>query len=379
MGPAFVSPIPLQQCSLSHESVQHPANLITYRSKQAKRPRPAYFHMPPPVNFHHQPPAAALRIGHGYDLHRLEPGHPFILGGVKLDHDRGPVGHSDGDAVYHCVVDAILGALALPDIGEMFPDTDPRYKNQPSSLFLQRAREEMENMGWRMTNMDITIILERPKVAPIKGRIRENVARELGVEVEQVNVKAKTHEKVDAIGEGRAVEVHAVALLSEQLNEDEPVLHSKKAVNESSTQTLENPILNLASSRVKKIYEVTENALNANINSSEPVNRSHVMDKLHQTVLDRKRNSDSSSSWTAKLFSKGVPKIAQKVGEEATEVVIDAARGNGEGVVSESADLLYHLTVLWAAMDIDSQRIWRELSSREGVSGIEEKSLRPSS
>jgi 2-C-methyl-D-erythritol 2,4-cyclodiphosphate synthase len=162
---------------------------------------------------------AALRIGHGYDLHRLEPpppegkGRPFILGGVRFDHPVGPVGHSDGDAVYHAVTDAILGALGLPDIGQIFPDTDPRWDGEDSRVFLEEATGRMRNAGWDLINADITVICERPKLSPHKRAMIENIARLLRVEPDQINLKGKTHEKVDAVGEGRAVEVHVVALL----------------------------------------------------------------------------------------------------------------------------------------------------------------------
>jgi 2-C-methyl-D-erythritol 2,4-cyclodiphosphate synthase len=160
-----------------------------------------------------------MRIGHGYDLHRLEPfppagaGRPLVLGGVRLDHDRGPVGHSDGDALLHAATDAILGALALPDIGELFADTDPRWEGADSAAFLVRAVEEARSRGWRVANLDATVVLERPKVAPHKRAMRENLARLLGVGVDAVNVKGKTHERVDAVGEGRAVEVHVAVLM----------------------------------------------------------------------------------------------------------------------------------------------------------------------
>lgn len=159
------------------------------------------------------------RIGHGYDLHRLEPlapagdGRPFVLGGLLLEHDRGPVGHSDGDALLHAVTDALLGALALPDIGELFPDDAPRNEGRDSRVFLEEAVRRVADAGYAVETIDCTVILERPKVKPIKDRLRENIAGLLGVGVDRVNVKGKTHEKVDAVGEGRAIEVHVVALL----------------------------------------------------------------------------------------------------------------------------------------------------------------------
>ncbi len=160
-----------------------------------------------------------MRIGHGYDLHRLEPpppagrGRPFILGGVSLPHDVGPVGHSDGDALYHAVTDALLGALAMPDIGQLFPDTDPRHDGQDSADFLREAVRRVNTAGWNIVNVDCTLILEKPKVSPVKDQMRANIAKLLDLPLGCVNVKGKTHEKVDAVGEGRAVEVHVVALL----------------------------------------------------------------------------------------------------------------------------------------------------------------------
>jgi 2-C-methyl-D-erythritol 2,4-cyclodiphosphate synthase len=178
---------------------------------------------------HRQP----FRIGHGYDLHRLAPvghrvpgnsggipwggdgmGRPFILGGVRVDHPTGPVGHSDGDALYHAVTDSLLGALALPDIGQLFPDTDPRHDNEDSSVYVLEAAKRVRDAGYRVLNIDCTVILERPKLSPIKDDVRRNIARLLGVALEQVNVKGKTHERVDAVGEGRAIEVHVVVILA---------------------------------------------------------------------------------------------------------------------------------------------------------------------
>jgi 2-C-methyl-D-erythritol 2,4-cyclodiphosphate synthase len=162
----------------------------------------------------------ALRIGHGYDLHRLEPapphgnGRPFVLGGVRFDFPVGPVGHSDGDAVYHAVVDALLGALGLPDIGQAFPDTDPRWDGQDSAYFMERAREAVAAKGYSVVNLDVTVICERPKLSPVKQTMIANIAERLRIAQDRVNLKGKTHEKVDAVGEGRAVEVHVVALLA---------------------------------------------------------------------------------------------------------------------------------------------------------------------
>lgn len=160
-----------------------------------------------------------IRVGHGFDLHRLAPlsgagerGRPLIIGGVRFVSEVGPVGHSDGDALLHAVTDAILGALALPDIGQLFPDTDPKWAGANSETFLAEALKLAA--GWRIVNLDATVILEKPKIGARKEEVRKNLARILGVGQGQVNIKGKTHERVDAVGEGRAIEVHAVVLLS---------------------------------------------------------------------------------------------------------------------------------------------------------------------
>lgn len=163
----------------------------------------------------------ALRIGHGYDLHRLEPvapagaGRPFVLAGVRFEHPLGPVGHSDGDAVYHAIVDALHGALGLPDIGQAFPDTDPTWDGQDSAHFMRHARGTVAARGYAVVNIDVTVVCERPKLSVAKETMIANIADLLGIGRDRVNLKGKTHEKVDAVGEGRAVEVHVVALLAE--------------------------------------------------------------------------------------------------------------------------------------------------------------------
>ena len=166
--------------------------------------------------------ASHLRIGHGYDLHRLEPlddagsqpgVRPLILGGVTIPHDRGPVAHSDGDALLHAITDALLGAIGEPDIGQLFPDTDPRHDAQDSAVFLEEAVRRVHARGLAPTNIDATVILERPKLSPHKPQILANLARLLRLPPDRVNLKGKTHGRVDAVGEGRAVEVHVVVLL----------------------------------------------------------------------------------------------------------------------------------------------------------------------
>jgi 2-C-methyl-D-erythritol 2,4-cyclodiphosphate synthase len=138
----------------------------------------------------------------------------LVVGGVTLEHHMGPISHSDGDALYHAVTDAILGALALPDIGQLFPDTDARHESQNSADFLAAACKLALEQGYAPTNIDATVILERPKLSPVKDQMRANIAQLLGMPIAAVNVKAKTHEKVDAVGEGRAIEVHVVMLLT---------------------------------------------------------------------------------------------------------------------------------------------------------------------
>jgi 2-C-methyl-D-erythritol 2,4-cyclodiphosphate synthase len=160
-----------------------------------------------------------FRIGHGYDLHRLEPvapdgpGRPFILGGVRFDHPLGPVGHSDGDVLYHALTDAILGAIGGGDIGRLFSETDPQYEGADSAVFVEVAAHKMRQAGYEVGNVDLTVICERPKLGEKRDGIVANIARLLGCDAARVNIKGKTHEGVDAVGEGRAVEVHAVALL----------------------------------------------------------------------------------------------------------------------------------------------------------------------
>ncbi|MEO0482895.1 MAG: 2-C-methyl-D-erythritol 2,4-cyclodiphosphate synthase, partial [Planctomycetota bacterium] len=154
-----------------------------------------------------------LRIGHGYDLHRLAPlaedgpstpVRPLIIGGTRFEHTHGVIAHSDGDALFHAVTDAILGALALPDIGQLFPNPDPRHDAEDSSVFLIEAARRARDAGWEVINLDTTVILERPKLGPHKPAIMRSLAQHLGIPTARVNVKGKTHEGVDAVGEGRA-------------------------------------------------------------------------------------------------------------------------------------------------------------------------------
>lgn len=155
-----------------------------------------------------------LRIGQGWDTHRIEPGRPLILGGITIPCEFGLAGHSDADVLFHAVTDAILGALALGDIGMHFPDTAPEWKGANSLQFLQHAASLVKEKGYRVVNVDSTIILERPKLKEFRPLIRENLAAALGLASDVVSVKFKTAEKVGPVGEGRSCEAQAVVLLS---------------------------------------------------------------------------------------------------------------------------------------------------------------------
>ena len=165
-----------------------------------------------------EPPVLPYRVGHGFDLHRLEstaefPDLKLILGGIEVPHDRGCVAHSDGDVLLHCVVDAITGALGMPDIGQLFPDNDPKWKGQTSDVFIHEAIRLMKEAGYELGNIDCTLIAQRPKISPHKEKIKKNLAKLLDVHESVVNVKAKTHEKVDSLGENRSIACHTVVML----------------------------------------------------------------------------------------------------------------------------------------------------------------------
>jgi 2-C-methyl-D-erythritol 2,4-cyclodiphosphate synthase len=157
--------------------------------------------------------AETTRIGTGYDLHRLVEGRPLILAGVNIPAEKGALGHSDADVVCHAATDAVLGAASLGDIGRHFPDTDPRWKDASSIDLLRQSLAIVRDAGYEVVNVDVVVVLERPKIAPHLVRIRQNLATALGVAVERVSVKGKTNEGVDAVGRGEAVAAHAVALL----------------------------------------------------------------------------------------------------------------------------------------------------------------------
>ncbi len=155
-----------------------------------------------------------FRVGFGNDVHRLVPGRKLILGGVRIPFDQGPRGHSDGDALAHALTDALLGAAALGDIGTHFPDSSPKWHNASSLLFLRHARKLLDESGYAVVNVDATISLERPKLAPYIAKMRKKIAAALGVKPAQVSVKAKTGEGLDAVGRGEAIRADAVALIT---------------------------------------------------------------------------------------------------------------------------------------------------------------------
>ena len=154
-----------------------------------------------------------LRIGEGWDTHALVTGRPLILGGINIPHTHGLLGHSDADALLHAITDAVLGAAGLGDIGRHFSDTDPQFKGADSVLLLEEAYRRVVTAGWRLINVDCTIVAQAPKMAPHIPAMRERIAAALQVTSDAVNVKAKTAEKMGPVGEGRAIEARAVCLL----------------------------------------------------------------------------------------------------------------------------------------------------------------------
>ncbi|MBR5537141.1 MAG: 2-C-methyl-D-erythritol 2,4-cyclodiphosphate synthase [Clostridia bacterium] len=154
-----------------------------------------------------------IRVGYGYDVHRLVEGRKLILGGVDIPFEKGLLGHSDADVLLHAVTDALFGAAALGDIGSHFPDTDPRWKGADSLKLLEACGRELREQGWRVVNIDSTVVAQRPKLLPHVPRMRENIARVLGLEVSQVSVKGKTEEGLGFTGTGEGMAVHAVCLI----------------------------------------------------------------------------------------------------------------------------------------------------------------------
>ncbi len=155
-----------------------------------------------------------LRIGEGWDVHALVAGRPLVLGGVTIPHDKGLLGHSDADALLHAITDALLGAAGLGDIGRHFPDTDERFRGADSAVLLAEAVRRVREQGWQVVNLDSTVIAQAPKLAPHIEAMRARIAQVLAIDAAQVNVKAKTAEKMGPVGEGRSIEARAVVLLS---------------------------------------------------------------------------------------------------------------------------------------------------------------------
>jgi len=154
-----------------------------------------------------------MRVGMGHDTHRLTDGRPLLLGGVRIEHPRGLVGHSDADVVLHAVTDALLGAAGLGDIGDAYPDSDPAYQGCDSRFFVRETLERLNRAGWRVVNLDVTIFAQEPKLGGVKDRIRRHLAGLLGLDPAAVNVKAKSGEGVGHIGRAEAIACQAVVLI----------------------------------------------------------------------------------------------------------------------------------------------------------------------
>ena len=159
-----------------------------------------------------------MRIGHGYDVHRVTEGRKMIIGGVEIPYEKGLLGHSDADVLLHAVTDALLGAAALGDIGRHFPDTDPHYKGIDSRILLRHAVELLAERGYRAGNVDATVIAQKPKLAPYIDRMKENIAADLGVDPDRVNVKATTEERLGFTGREEGIAAHAVCLIEKADN-----------------------------------------------------------------------------------------------------------------------------------------------------------------
>jgi len=156
------------------------------------------------------------RIGNGYDIHRLVEGRELIIGGIKITHEKGLLGHSDADVLVHAIIDALLGALALDDIGTLFPDTDPKYKNADSVILLKHVYKKVIEYGYIINNIDSNIIAQSPKMMPYIPKMKDALSEVLNIPLTDISIKAKTKEKLDAVGENKAIEANAVVLLIKQ-------------------------------------------------------------------------------------------------------------------------------------------------------------------
>ena len=153
------------------------------------------------------------RIGIGYDIHKLTTGRDLIIGGVKITHEKGLLGHSDADVLIHAIIDAMLGALALSDIGTLFPDTDKKYKDADSTILLKSVYEKIINMGWKVVNIDSNIIAQEPKMMPYIPKMKDILCDILDLKHDELSIKAKTNEQLDAVGQKLAIEANAVVML----------------------------------------------------------------------------------------------------------------------------------------------------------------------
>ncbi len=199
------------------------------------------------------------RIGFGYDSHAFKPGVPLRIGGLTLEHPEGLAGHSDGDVLLHAITDALLGAVAAGDIGSFFPPGDPRWKDADSAIFLSLAMEELQNAGYRIVNIDTTLILAAPRIGPVAGEMRARVADLLGIDIDQVSIKAKTPE---ALNLDHVAQCHAVVLVERTQEPEE--LKSMSEVIESQRQ-LEDVVEDLLSSvhgvpkkRIAPVYDTED-------------------------------------------------------------------------------------------------------------------------
>lgn len=156
-----------------------------------------------------------MRIGHGYDVHRLVEGRKLILGGVEIEHEKGLLGHSDADVLLHAISDSLLGAAALGDIGKLFPDTDPEFEGADSLKLLSKVAETLAENGWRVVNIDSTVLAQKPKLSPYIDAMRENIAYACRLDADSVSVKATTEEGLGFTGEGLGIAAHAVCLIEE--------------------------------------------------------------------------------------------------------------------------------------------------------------------
>lgn len=157
------------------------------------------------------------RVGLGYDLHRLEAGRPLVLANVTVPHTVGLVGHSDADVVVHALIDAITGAAGMPDVGELFPNTDPAYRNINSAALLEKVVAALADCPWKIVNVDVVIMAQQPRLSPFKLQMRSRLAALLAVDVARINLKAKTNEHVDAVGQELAIACHCVVLLTRKI------------------------------------------------------------------------------------------------------------------------------------------------------------------